>query len=39
LRRLPATSTPADAYRYSPAYGTYEIAMMKHTLELEASMV
>ncbi len=34
----PATSTPADAYRYSPAYGTYEIAMMKHTLELEASM-
>jgi xylan 1,4-beta-xylosidase len=34
----PATSTPADAYRYSPAYGAYEIAMMKHTLELEASM-
>jgi xylan 1,4-beta-xylosidase len=34
----PATSTPADAYRYSPAYGAYEIAMMKHSLELEASM-
>ena len=34
----PATSTPSDAYRYSPAYGAYEIAMMKHTLELEASM-
>jgi len=34
----PATSTPADAYRYSPAYGAYMIAMMKHTLELEASM-
>ena len=34
----PATTTPADAYRYSPAYGAYEIAMMKHTLELEASM-
>jgi hypothetical protein len=34
----PATSTPADAYRYSPAYGAYEISMMKHTLELEASM-
>ena len=34
----PATSTPADAYRYSPAYGAYEIAMMKRTLEQEASM-
>jgi len=34
----PATSTPADAYRYSPAYGAYAIAMMKHTLELEASL-
>ena len=34
----PATSTPSDAYRYSPAYGAYEISMMKHTLELEASM-
>ena len=29
---------PADAYRNSPAYGAYEIAMMKHTLELEAQM-
>ena len=32
----PASTTPADAYRYSTAYGAYEIAMMKHTLELEA---
>ncbi len=31
-------STPADAYRTSPAYGAYEIAMMKHTLELEAEV-
>jgi xylan 1,4-beta-xylosidase len=31
-------STPADAYRFSPAYGAYEIAMMKHTLELEAEV-
>ncbi len=31
-------STPADAYRTSPAYGAYEIAMMKHTLELEAQV-
>ncbi|HEY6477685.1 MAG TPA: beta-xylosidase [Polyangia bacterium] len=31
-------STPADAYRTSPAYGAYEIAMMKHTLELEARL-
>jgi hypothetical protein len=28
--------TPADAYRNSPAYGAYEIAMMKRSLELEA---
>ncbi len=34
----PASSTPADAYRNSPAYGAYEIAMMKHTLELEAQI-
>jgi xylan 1,4-beta-xylosidase len=33
-----ASSTPADAYRNSPAYGVYEIAMMKRTLELEASL-
>ena len=32
----PASSTPADAYRNSTAYGAYELAMMKHTLELEA---
>ncbi len=29
------TTTPADAYRESPAYGAYEVAMMKRTLELE----
>jgi xylan 1,4-beta-xylosidase len=34
----PASSTPADAYRNSTAYGAYEIAMMKHTLELEAEV-
>ena len=34
----PATSTPANAYRYGPAYGAYELAMMKRTLELEASV-
>ena len=27
---------PEDAYRNSPAYGAYEVAMMKRTLELEA---
>jgi xylan 1,4-beta-xylosidase len=32
----PASTTPADAYRNSTAYGAYEIAMMKHTIELEA---
>src|SRR4029077_11391042 len=32
----PASQTPADAYRNSPAYGAYEVAMMKRTLELEA---
>ena len=32
----PATSTPADAYRNSPAYGAYVVAMMKRTIELEA---
>ena len=26
--------TPANAYRTSPAYGAYEVAMMKRTLEL-----
>jgi xylan 1,4-beta-xylosidase len=34
----PVISTPADAYRTSPAYGAYEIAMMKHSLELEAEV-
>jgi xylan 1,4-beta-xylosidase len=34
----PVSSTPADAYRFSPAYGAYEIAMMKHSLELEAEV-
>ena len=29
---------PADAYRNSTAYGAYEIAMMKHTIELEAQV-
>ena len=33
----PASTMPADAYRNSTAYGAYEIAMMKHTLELEAA--
>jgi len=32
----PVSMTPADAYRNSPAYGAYEVAMMKRTLELEA---
>jgi xylan 1,4-beta-xylosidase len=34
----PASSTPADAYRNSTAYGAYEIAMMKHSLELEGEV-
>jgi xylan 1,4-beta-xylosidase len=34
----PVSQTPADAYRLSPAYGAYEVAMMKHTLELEAQV-
>jgi len=34
----PVSSTAADAYAYrnSTAYGAYEIAMMKHTIELAA---
>jgi xylan 1,4-beta-xylosidase len=32
------SSTLADAYRFSPAYGAYELAMMKHSLELEAEV-
>ena len=31
-----AEDAPADAYRNSTAYGAYEVAMMKRTLELEA---
>ena len=34
----PISDTPADAYRNSTAYGAYEIAMMKHSLELEAQV-
>jgi xylan 1,4-beta-xylosidase len=34
----PVSTTPADAYRTSPAYGAYEIAMMKHSLELESEV-
>jgi len=34
----PVSSVPADAYRNSPAYGAYELAMMKHSLELEAEL-
>ena len=34
----PVSSTPADAYRNSTAYGAYEVAMMKHTIELEAQV-
>jgi xylan 1,4-beta-xylosidase len=34
----PVSTNPADAYRTSPAYGAYEVAMMKRTLELEAQM-
>jgi len=33
-----ADGMPAYAYRTSPAYGAYEVAMMKHTLELEAEV-
>lgn len=32
----PASTDPSDAYRTSTAYGAYEVAMMKHTLDLEA---
>jgi xylan 1,4-beta-xylosidase len=34
----PASSAPEDAYRLSPAYGAYEVAMMKHSLDLEAAV-
>jgi xylan 1,4-beta-xylosidase len=34
----PVSRAPQDAYRNSPAYGAYELAMMKRTLELSAEM-
>jgi len=34
----PVSTNPADAYRNSPAYGAYEVTMMKRTLELEARL-
>jgi len=34
----PASAIPANAYRNSPAYGAYEVAMMKHSLELAAEL-
>lgn len=34
----PASGAPANAYRNSTAYGAYVMAMMKHTLELEAQV-
>jgi xylan 1,4-beta-xylosidase len=32
----PASSKPENAYRNSTAYGAYELAMMKHSIELAA---
>jgi len=34
----PVSDVPANAYRNSVAYGAYEIAMMKHSLDLEAQV-
>jgi len=34
----PVSSVPANAYRNSAAYGAYELAMMKRSLELEAQV-
>jgi xylan 1,4-beta-xylosidase len=34
----PQTTYPADAYRNVPAYGAYEAAMMKHSLDLADSL-
>lgn len=34
----PVSDTPANAYRSSPAYGAYELSMMKHSLELESEL-
>ena len=33
-----ASDEPADAYRNSTAYGAYEVAMMKHSLELAGEL-
>ena len=34
----PISTTPANAYRNVPAYGAYEVAMMKHSLYLADSL-
>lgn len=34
----PVSGKPENAYRNSPAYGAYELAMMKHSLELESEL-
>ena len=34
----PASQVPADGYRNVPAYGAYEAAMMKHSLDLADSL-
>ena len=34
----PASLAPANAYRNSPAYGAYEVAMMKRSIELAEAM-
>jgi xylan 1,4-beta-xylosidase len=34
----PVSTAPQHAYRNSPAYGAYEVAMMKHTLGLAAEL-
>jgi len=34
----PVSDSPENAYRNSPAYGAYEIAMMKHTLDLASAL-
>jgi xylan 1,4-beta-xylosidase len=33
----PASDRPENAYRYSPAYGAYELVVMKRSLELAAA--
>ncbi|HKO93416.1 MAG TPA: hypothetical protein VJU61_19815, partial [Polyangiaceae bacterium] len=34
----PVSTAPQHAYRNSPAYGAYEVAMMKHSIELAAEL-